>query len=48
VVAHAGARNRVVMVPAEEYAEAHNRREGVVSMSSQTEVRLRRSLVIDG
>jgi hypothetical protein len=32
VVAHAGVRNRVVMVPVEEYAEAYNRREGVLSM----------------
>ena len=42
MVAYAGARNRVVMVAEEAYAEAHNRREGVVLMSSQTEVRLRR------
>jgi hypothetical protein len=31
VVAHAGARDRVVVVTVGEYAEAYNRREGVVT-----------------
>ena len=35
MVARAGARDRVVVVPVGEHAEAHNRQEGVVTVQAE-------------